>query len=825
VEWATSDERVASVTPLGKGTARVSAGAGGQAQITATVTKSIAQAGFLALLQGGPKKSPPKATATVRVGPADVVYVSGGGQAGEVGSTLPRELVVRAVDGNGKGVPNVEIEFVPNPNHGTLAPAKVMTDEEGRARSRWTLGAAAGKMRAESRTHNRLKLAPIEFTATATATEGSGAPASVAVTPTAVKLNAIGDTVELSAVVRDSQGNALAGQSVTWSSRNSGIASVDAAGRVIAKKAGRAQIVAAVASVVDSAVVDVKQLAAAVTVTPGSATITLGDSRQFTAAVTDSNGVAISEPTVSWSSSHPDVATVDGAGRVTTLKAGSTSLTATSDKASGTAAVTVEQPVAPPPPPLSGILPAFPGAEGWGAAALNECRSLPLVVHKVTNTNDSGTGSFRDIIMNRTRTDRYDVIIFTTGGLIQIQQIEPTARQKCVYIAGQTAPGGGISFRGHKIEFRNLQDGVIRHLRHRGGHSVGFRFRGQRIIADHLTVSWTGAPTASSANAFSFSPGVSGAFVGRDYTIQNSLIYEPSEHPTLLVVNSGSDGWIERVSAHRNVLLGPGHRMPKCSGGGDQSYVNNVFYNWTSRASGAERAYNCDFINNYYKPGPATGRTQAIRIRSGDSLVGTAEELNAGCSSTGAPCHQSLYVSGNRTPANNYGATPADPWSGPNRDIYCNNDNASWCPGSAAEVPAHVRARIKRDAPLPAATPFAVTVHAITDGVRDAITGVAGHSRALACDGSWRTVREAIDQERINWFYAGTGWSSWKEYNTLTMPYSAPPQGSACADADGDGLPDAWELRFFGSTTAANPATVTPSGYLVIEHYLNGTTP
>jgi hypothetical protein len=38
-------------------------------------------------------------------------------------------------------------------------------------------------------------------------------------------------------------------------------------------------------------------------------------------------------------------------------------------------------------------------------------------------------------------------------------------------------------------------------------------------------------------------------------------------------------------------------------------------------------------------------------------------------------------------------------------------------------------------------------------------------------------------------------------------------------------LPDAWELRFFASKTGALPGAFGKNGYLLIEHYVNGTDP
>src|SRR3989338_8166060 len=63
-----------------------------------------------------------------------------------------------------------------------------------------------------------------------------------------------------------------------------------------------------------------------------------------------------------------------------------------------------------------------------------------------------------------------------------------------------------------------------------------------------------------------------------------------------------------------------------------------------------------------------------------------------------------------------------------------------------------------------------------------------------------------------------------KDHTYCGCPHLAP--GPPCADADSDGIPDAWESRYYGSSTGA-PAvsTMAAGGYTVIEHYLNGTNP
>src|SRR5205807_1690391 len=80
---------------------------------------------------------------------------------------------------------------------------------------------------------------------------------------------------------------------------------------------------------------------ASVSVSPASASVQVGNTVQLTAAPKDANGNPLSGRTVTWSSSNPSVATVDGTGLVTSVVAGSATITATSEGKSGTASVTV----------------------------------------------------------------------------------------------------------------------------------------------------------------------------------------------------------------------------------------------------------------------------------------------------------------------------------------------------------------------------------------------------------------------------------------------------------------------------------------------------
>lgn len=170
----------------------------------------------------------------------------------------------------------------------------------------------------------------------------------VTVTPAAMAL-AVGQTQALTAQVEVSGG---ASQAVTWRSSDPAVATVDAAGRVTALKAGQAVITASsVADASKSASSTVTVSAPApvptverVTVTPGTLALEVSQTQALTATVQVSGGAS---QAVEWRSSNPAVASVDSGGRVTALTVGQATVTATSavdPSKSAAATVTVTAP-------------------------------------------------------------------------------------------------------------------------------------------------------------------------------------------------------------------------------------------------------------------------------------------------------------------------------------------------------------------------------------------------------------------------------------------------------------------------------------------------
>ena len=169
-------------------------------------------------------------------------------------------------------------------------------------------------------------------------------PASVAVAPATVQLTALGATEQLTAEVRDQNGNAMAGAAVSWSSSAAAVATVSNAGLVTAAGNGTATITATAGSASGSATVTVAQEVSAVAVTPAVDTLVAGDTLRLAAEATDANGRPVAGAEFEWASSDTLVAVVGDPGLVTGVGAGEAEVTATAAGITGRAALTVVAP-------------------------------------------------------------------------------------------------------------------------------------------------------------------------------------------------------------------------------------------------------------------------------------------------------------------------------------------------------------------------------------------------------------------------------------------------------------------------------------------------
>src|SRR5216117_2375158 len=178
------------------------------------------------------------------------------------------------------------------------------------------------------------------FTVTATSHPGNvstavsvsvtGCPlpvASVSVTPGTATIG-VGQTAQYAAITRDAFGNPLGGRTVTWSSSNPAVATVNGAGQATGVAVGAATITATSEGKSGTAALTVVNVpVASVTVSPATASVQVGQAVQLTATPKDANGNPLAGRTVTWTSSNTAVATVSGSGLVTGVTAGSATIT------------------------------------------------------------------------------------------------------------------------------------------------------------------------------------------------------------------------------------------------------------------------------------------------------------------------------------------------------------------------------------------------------------------------------------------------------------------------------------------------------------------
>ena len=259
-------------------------------------------------------------------------------------------------------------------------------------------------------------------------------------------------------------------------------------------------------------------------------------------------------------------------------------------------------------------LPAFPGAEGFGAHTVGGRGGRVI---EVTTLADGGPGSLRAAVeASGPRT-----IVFRVAGTIRLSSALKIANPH-VTIAGQTAPGDGITLRDHALVIV-ANEVIVRYLRVRLGDESRIESdavsvnSGSNIMLDHVSASWSVDETLSVSQQLK--PGVLPLDL---VTVQWSLIGESLNNSRHVKGAHGYGSLIRgskgaRYSFHHNLWAHHRSRMPRPGNyesaandpqGPLMDFRNNVFYNWGGSYSG----YNADtdavarynFIGNYYLRGP-----------------------------------------------------------------------------------------------------------------------------------------------------------------------------------------------------------------------------
>lgn len=268
-------------------------------------------------------------------------------------------------------------------------------------------------------------------------------------------------------------------------------------------------------------------------------------------------------------------------------------------------------PIVEPPNPGKALL-AFPGAEGFGRLASG---GRGGTVYHVTNLNDSGAGSFRDAVSQSKR-----IVVFDVGGVINI-----TTRiviHSDIYVAGQTAPGGGVTIYGNGVAFNDDSgNNIIRYLRIRMGQNGDSKkdavaiSAGQNYMFDHVSISWGRDGTLD----------INGSAID-NLSFQNTIISQginSDNHSTGGLMQSGK--W----SVIRSLFIDNKTRNPK--GRGTHEIINSVFYNWASDGfimGDTSGDSECNLVGSYFVYGPSsssgshiTNTTPTFKVFGDDNWV------------------------------------------------------------------------------------------------------------------------------------------------------------------------------------------------------------
>jgi autotransporter-associated beta strand protein len=216
-------------------------------------------------------------------------------------------------------------------------------------------------------------------------------------------------------------------------------------------------------------------------------------------------------------------------------------------------------------------IPAFPGAEGYGAYAKGGRGTTSGTgtgdVYIVTNLNSSGAGSLAEGIATAPSGGR--TIVFAVSGYIHVPGSNLRITQNKITIAGQTAPGDGIGLKDGTFRI-SADDIVIRHLRFRhgkygsGGDCIDLDSGCQNAILDHISMAFS---TDENISSFGSPP--------ENLTMQWAL------NAWGLESHSCGGLWDQNHATCHHTLWAHNHtRNPKARPAGLLEWVNNVTFDW-----------------------------------------------------------------------------------------------------------------------------------------------------------------------------------------------------------------------------------------------------
>lgn len=412
-------------------------------------------------------------------------------------------------------------------------------------------------------------------------------------------------------------------------------------------------------------------------------------------------------------------------------------------------------------------LPAFPGAEGFGSTTPGGRGGRVIFV---TNLDDSGPGSFRAAC----EAEGPRTIVFRVSGTIALKS-NLAVKNPYLTIAGQSAPGDGICLRDYTFGVAT-HDVIVRYLRGRLGDESKSESDGldilngaRNVIFDHCSATW------SVDECLSLSGNVS------NVTVQWCLIGE-SLRKSVHAKGAHGYGSLSRangpVSWHHNLWIHNDARNPRLGDNYGRGPTfptfdvrNNVIYGFGGTASGLTQGkLKINYVANYLRAGP-------------DSTAKTPMTIGPNSDIT-------IYFNGN---------------------VY---DGHADFTADNSKFPSAYEIGGKRQVQL-ADRPFEVAPV-------KTVSAAEALELVLAQVGATLPKRDAVDARLVSHVRDRSG----KMINSQKEVGGWPELKSAAApaDADGDGMPDAWEKanRLNPADPADGALDADRDGYTNLEEYLNG---
>ena len=418
--------------------------------------------------------------------------------------------------------------------------------------------------------------------------------------------------------------------------------------------------------------------------------------------------------------------------------------------------------------PLRAQVPAFPGALGFGA---NATGGRAGSVYHVTTLADSGSGSFRTAVGSPNR-----IVVFDVGGYVNL--LSAVSVRENITIAGQTAPGGGIGFKGGEISFASRNNIICRFIRIRPGSDTASNtddalslYRARNVILDHVSLE--------------FAPWNNVGAVSDDWqnwpvtevTFQHCL----NANPTYQQFGAHTES-VSSTMAWFGCIFANSHNRNPLSKINDV-FVNNVLYNCSAGyTTHTSTSFDHDIVNNYFIAGPA----------SGSNLPWYQIDSN-----------QSIYCAGNYYDSDENGVL-----GGSLTTPY-------WYQGGGTVLGAPWSALTPAMPTYPAAAAYRIAVSQAGALPRDAMDDlVLSQVKTLGNAPAGTGAGTAGPDGGLYTSQTQTGLGN-NGYGTING-------GVAPLDTDGDGMPDYWEKAIAGLNVSVNDAmTIGAGGYANIERYLN----